>query len=151
VESRVRIDNDQPRTVASEDDYLNYATIVFVKGAAASRSREDGATSIVRYIVSAKSARTIEKAIQARSVLVELTTENNATELLEIDPQEPSFKVFASRSSREFWGNVTPSQPQGRGPASASTVSFQQQPHGPAADGFKFLYTLPLADHSCPR
>jgi len=161
VEMRVRIDNDQPRVVTSENDYLNYATIVFSKWAAQGRSREDGAASIARYLLAAKSAGTIEKAIQARSVLVELTTENNAKELLEINPQEPSFKVFASRCSREFWGNVTPSQqqprgpivsgvtpsqPQGSGPSAGRPAQFQQTAPRPAADGFKFLVAIPMAD-----
>jgi len=138
VEMRVRIDNDAPRVVTSENDYLNYATIVFSKWEAQGRSREDGAASIARYLLAAKSAGTLEKAIQARSILVELTTENNAKELLEIDPQEPSFKVFSSACDRVFWGGVTPVlNPDG-------SIKFTQVPHGPAADGFKFLYTLPL-------
>jgi hypothetical protein len=128
VEMRVRIDNEPPREVASEEDFTNYATIVFSKWAAQGRPREDGAANIARYALAAKSAGTIEKAIEAHSILVELTTENNAKEYLEIQPQEPSFKTFRSRC----------------GLAGGSQVQFQQIPHGPAADGFKFLYTLPL-------
>jgi len=131
VETRVRVDNDQPRTVASEEDYLNYATILFVRGPTQGHSPEDGAASIARYVVAAKSAGAIDTAIKGRSILMELTTENGAKELVEISPQEPSFKVFVSACDRVFWGGLTP---------------FQQQSHGPAGDGFQFLYSLPLPE-----
>jgi hypothetical protein len=136
VEMRVRIDNDPPRVVTSENDYRNYATIVFSKWAG--QGREDGAASIARYALAAKSAGALDKAIQAHSILVELITENNAKELLEINPQDPSFEVFSSACDRSFWGGVKQVlNPDG-------SIKFTQIPHGPAADGFKFLYTLPL-------
>jgi hypothetical protein len=132
VEMRVRIDNDRPREVASEDDYLNYAHLVFVG------AQTFNQTDPVSLLFRAKSAGTIEKAIRARSILVELTTGNGVQKILEIKPQEPSFQKFASRCDHQFWhlasasGEPTPDVPRG-GITSANATKTR------AVDGFVFV------------
>jgi hypothetical protein len=118
VEMRVKIDDQQPVVVTSEEDFRNYASVFFLGGAY-------GPNRFLAF----RSAGTIAKAIQAHSILVELTTENGAKELLKINPQEPSFKEFTSTCP---WGAAKEKQVTETLP--------------PAEDGFKSLVALPWSD-----
>ncbi len=93
VEMRVKIDDNPPVQVSSEKDFLNYADVFFYTPSA----QADAGGAILSMFANAKSAGTVEQAIGARTILVELAIDNDSKEILEIHPQDPSFKAYAAR------------------------------------------------------
>ena len=108
VEMQVRMDRHPPASVSSEEDYINYASVFFagrsVKGAMAAVDSPQGGTNqqlanFARLYAATQSAGTIDQALKASSILVQLTLADNHNVILEIRPQDPSFKQFAARCS----------------------------------------------------
>ena len=93
VEMRVKIDDNPPAQVSSEKDFKNYAAIMFYTPSAPT----DGGTAILSMFANAKSAGTVEQAVRAHTILVELTLDDDSKEILEIHPQDPAFKAYVAK------------------------------------------------------
>lgn len=88
VPMRVKIDEDQPKSVSSFEDFRNYADVEFK----ALRGGTEGEGGDIRR----DSPDEVGKLIHASRLLVELTTENDVRHILEIHPQDPSFQQFVT-------------------------------------------------------
>jgi len=166
VEMRVRIDNDPPATVSSENDFRNEAKLMFLAPpmqvtANHALIRKDPATGRdVGLMIARNSAGSLDKAAKAQSILVEFTLANGRQEIIQIDPGQPGFQKFTSRCDDEFWTGPARRKEEEEARRKAeeearirpildaknNAVAGIQQPHGPAGDGFKFLYTLSWPD-----
>ena len=83
VDMRVRIDNGEPKAVTSEDDFINEATVSF--------------STSPRWFNPNYPAGAPGEALKAKSILVELPLANGDKPILELNPQDPSFKQFVAR------------------------------------------------------
>lgn len=166
VEMRVKIDNNPPVTVSSENDYPNKASLMFFAdplqaSTGQALSKKDPATgTVVGIMLAAKSAGSRDKAAEAHSIVVEFTLANGRQEIIQFEPRQPGFQAFASRCDDEFWTGPARRKAEEVAKKKAeeearirpiivaknNTVLGIQQPHGPAEDGFKFLYSLSWPD-----
>jgi hypothetical protein len=166
VDMRVRIDNDPPVTVSFENDYPNQASLMFFAdprqastGQALSESDPVGGT-VASMLLAGKSAGSRDKAVEAQSILVEFTLADGRNEIVQIEPQQAGFQEFAYRCDDEFWTGPARRKAEEEAKKKAAEEAYVreftgaknnavlgiQQPHGPAADGFKFLYSLSWPD-----
>jgi hypothetical protein len=111
VEMRVRLDQNPPSDVSSEDDYVNEAIVSFtgksVQGAMAAidsgaGKMDEQMLSFARLYAATKGAGTIDQAFNAHSILVQLPLDNGMNRILEMNPQDASFRAFESRCNRAF-------------------------------------------------
>jgi hypothetical protein len=93
VEMRVKLDDNPPIQASSENDYINAAAIYFYTPSA----QTDGAAAIIQVFANAKSVGTVEQALRAQTILVEMTLDDDDKEILEIKPQDPDFKTYSAR------------------------------------------------------
>jgi hypothetical protein len=166
ADMRVRIDNDPPVTVSSEKDFPNQASLMFFAdpmkastGQALSKSDPTGGT-LVGMLLATKGAGSRDEAAKAQSILVEFTLANGQQEIIQIDPGQPGFQKFISRCDDEFWTGPARRKAEEEARKNAeeearirpileaknNAVLGIQQAHGPAEDGFKFLYSLSWSD-----
>jgi hypothetical protein len=163
---RVRIDNDPPVTVSSENDYENQASLFFFanplkKETGQAMSKQDPTTgTVVGLMLNTQSAGYLDKASQAHSILVEFTLANGLQEIIQLDPQQVGFQAFTTRCDDEFWTGPARRKAEEEArkkaeeearirpiiDAKENAVLGIQKPHGPAKDGFKFLYSLSWPD-----
>ncbi len=137
VEYRIRIDNDAPITVTSEDDAINVESFRFMGTGsddmtkASYGSPKDPGLDAINMLKVLGAAGTIDTVFSARTILVESTLENGAKVILEIKPQEPSFREFASRCPRAPVVPATVAAAPVHTPTLAEIIG-----DGPTEDGF---------------
>jgi hypothetical protein len=130
ITSRLRINDDQVTTVTSREEFANYIDITF-------RSRTPpkgpllGDDRYYRGPESMFSVGDLPAALGARSITVELTTENDVRHIIELKPQDPEFQKFGSRCGNEFWGGgpaVAPPPPKAPATAPAAAAPPPKAP-----------------------
>lgn len=102
VVMRMSIDGNVNVVASSTTDHPNEATIIFLPTASAEDKKAEGAFgAVIRGAVSAArlSAGSPSEAFGANLIKVELPLADGGRPILEIRPQEPGFKKFASRCS----------------------------------------------------
>ncbi|MEO7143345.1 MAG: hypothetical protein ABI165_07555 [Bryobacteraceae bacterium] len=139
VDMRVRIDKEPPIQVSSEEDYRNVAVIFFtarskqeafsaINTPSSSKSQEGHISDFLSLWSAAKSAGSIADVINAHTILIELTLSNGLSTILEINPQDPSFKAFSSRCGVAKPPIITEAPATTRPPARIPYSSLSQQP-----------------------
>ena len=129
VEMRVRVvEGGIPFLTKADSDYPNSATLTFLRAyilSSAPRTPEptDSPAGTARHDFDS-----VEHALRAKSILVEFSTEHGVKHVIELKPQDSSFRSFASSCQNRYWA-----PPEARLPEAA-------------ADGFNFLHSIDMKD-----
>jgi hypothetical protein len=140
--SRMRINDDPVKTVNSREEFANYVDITFGwnKFPKAFNARDGQLYTGTQSLFSEGNPPV---AFGARSITVELTTENDVKHVINLNPQDPVFQKFGSRCDNEFWGGAgaglsataTPSTPpsaRGNPTAPVTPLMLRNASAGPA-------------------
>jgi len=142
VETRVRIDDHDPKTVSSEKDYDNEAVILFSakswnsavsdmdSPSHATNSDErvnEGLNQLGRMALAGMAAGTARDLFHAHKVLIEFTLANGTTSIMEIHPQDAGFREFASRCGVAAHPGANPASTRTRDDYNFSAVKAANQ------------------------
>ena len=136
TETRVRIGDQSPITATSEADYINESDLYFLNHDPRDTTQEGGGMAFFANVLSANKPAGLSADFYAASrVLFESTFSNGAQSVLEVHPQEPTFRSFAEHcgSIRAASAAQTASAPSDASAGRHTAASYAAPRPGPVA------------------